>query len=393
MFQMRQSLPMKTVVKIDQEQEYQNAKDILADAGEKLLDTKSLYGLDSSLENLITVTRVLMEREDKRRGKKNPPKENKPKKGRKKGEERKELKKLPSQRYPNLEIKEETLLPSKLPKCPCCGNDMKESGLYDVTEKLEAIPKKYYIQRHKRPKYNCGHCHGAIINTAALPSIVPSSNYGDSMIIDATLSKFCDLIPMERYVQMAFRSELMDLPPQSLIGLTHHLADFLYPLYNKIKEEVLAGEMLLADETTHNMLEGDETSKWYLWGFFNNHASYFEAHGTRSGDVALEFLKNSQAKYLMTDGYSGYNKAVKLMKKDFSREILLAGCNAHAVRYFKDASDPWEEECEAFLEAYRKIYDLEEAIKNGDISGDKKLKMRQKMIPLFESLKINGLVA
>lgn len=264
---------------------------------------------------------------------------------------------------------------------------MKESGLFDVTEKLETIPKKYYIQRHKRPKYNCGKCHGAIINTAPLKSIVPSSNYGDSMIIDATLSKFCDLIPMERYVQMAFRSELMDLPPQSLIGLTHHLADFIYPVYNKTKTEVLADELLLADETTHKMLESDDTSNWYLWGFFNKRASYFEAHGTRSGDVVLEFLKASNAKYLMTDGYAGYNKAVKVLKKEFNREVLLAGCNAHAVRYFKDASDKWKEECAPFLELYRQIYDLEEMVKSEKIKDDKKLELRIEMTPLFEKLK------
>ena len=265
---------------------------------------------------------------------------------------------------------------------------MKDSGLFDVTEKLEVIPKKYYIQRHKRPKYNCGKCHGAIINTAAKESIIPCSNYGDSMIIDVTLSKFCDLIPMERYSQMAFRSEVMDLPPQSLIGLTHQLADFLYPVYNKIKNEVLADQMLLADETTHKMLEGDETSNWYLWGFFNERASYFEAHATRSGDVALNFLKESNAKYLMTDGYSGYNKAVRLLKQDFNRDVLLAGCNAHAFRYFKDAKDPWKDECEPFLETYAQIYDIEREIKDGDLLGEKKLELRQKMAPHFEDLKL-----
>lgn len=377
---------MKSVVKIDPEHEYQSAKKVLADAGQKLLDSQSLALLDSALENLFTVARVLMEREDKRHGKKKEPKENKPK-GRKPGEQRRESKKLPSERYPNIEVREDTIFPPKLPKCPCCGSDMRESGLFDVTEKLEVIPKRYYIQRNKRPKYNCGKCHGAIINTAALPSIAPSSNYGDSMIIDVSLSKFCDLIPMERYVQMAFRSKLIDLPAQSLIGLTHRLADFLCPVYSKIKDEVLADEMLLADETTHKMLEGDESSKWYLWGFFNQRASYFEAHGTRSGDVAFEFLKESRAKYLMSDGYSGYNKAVKLVKKKFDRTILLAGCNAHAVRYFKDASDPWKSECKVFLEIYGKIYELEEEIREEHLSKTEQLERREEMIPLFENLK------
>lgn len=380
---------MKTIVKINPEEEYEKAKNVLETSGVELLDTSSLHLLDSSLEKLITVARVLIEREEKRRGKKKEkcPKENRPKKGRKKGDKRKEVKKLPSERYPNLEVEENTIYPERTPNCPCCGSEMKLSGLFDTTEKLEVIPKKYYIQRDKRPKFNCGKCHGAIVNTPAMPSIVPSSNYGDSMIIDATLSKFCDLIPMERYVQMAYRAEVMDLPPQSLIGLTHKLADFLYGVYSKIKDEVLADEMLLADETVHKMLEGDETPNRYLWGFFNKKASYFEAHGTRSGDVALDFLKGSQAKYLMTDGYSGYNKAVRLLAKEFKRDVFLAGCNAHAFRYFKDASDKWKEECEPFLEIYRKIYELEEQIQNQELTENDQLKLRKKMIPLFEGLR------
>ena len=380
---------MKTVVKINPEEEYENAKAILETSGVELLDTHSLHSLDASLENLITVARVLMEREAKRRGKKKDktPKENKPKKGTKKGTERKEVKKLPSERYPNLEVKEKTIYPERTPDCPCCGSEMKLSGLFDITEKLEVIPKKYYIQRDKRPKFNCGKCHGAIVNTPSLPSIISSSNYGDSIIIDTTLSKFCDLIPIERYAQMAYRAEVMDLPPQSLIGLTHQLADFLYPIYNKIKHEVLADDMLMADETVHKMLEGDDTPNWYLWGFFNKRASYFEAHGTRSGNVALDFLKESQAKYLMTDGYSGYNKAVRLLKKEFKREVLLAGCNAHAVRYFKDASDKWKEECELFLDIYGDIYELEKQVQHEELKDDERLELRKKMIPLFESLK------
>ena len=90
---------MKTVVKINPEEEYENAKAILETSGVELLDTPSLHALDSSLENLITVARVLIEREERRRGKKKnkTPKENKAKKGRKKGDKRKEVKKLPSE--------------------------------------------------------------------------------------------------------------------------------------------------------------------------------------------------------------------------------------------------------------------------------------------------------
>ena len=93
---------------------------------------------------------------------------------------------------------------------------MKESGLFDTSEKLEVIPKKYYIERKMRVKYNCGKCHGGMVNTPSQPSIIPLSNYGDSLIIDSSLSKYCDLIPMDRYAAIAARNGLLDLHPESV---------------------------------------------------------------------------------------------------------------------------------------------------------------------------------
>jgi len=376
---------MKTIAKIDPEKEYKNAKAIIDNAGKYFFDEQSLSSLDNSLEKLITAARVLIEREELRRGKKKAPKATKLK-GRQEGDKRKEVKKLPSERYAELEVREDIIFPAKAPKCPCCNSIMKASGLYDVTEKLEVIPKQYYIQRNKRPKFNCGVCHGAIVNTPALASVLPSSNYSDSFIIDVVLSKFCDLIPMERYVQIASRNGLEGLPAQSLIGLTHQLADFLHGVYLKIKAEVLLAKILLADETTHKMLEGDETSNWYLWGFFCSTSSYFEAHGTRSGDVVFEFLKESCAQYLITDGYTGYNKAVKKVKKELNKDVVLADCNAHAVRYFKEVGEQWEDDTAPFLELYGDIYDLEKQKKRAEETKEQ-TKMREQMVLLFEELK------
>jgi transposase len=386
---------MRTVAKIDPEleleleYEYENAKKLIEQASKERLDSENTSSLDSSVDNLITAARVLMEREEKRRGKKRPPKKNKPK-GRSKGDLRKEAKKLPSKRFPDLEIKDNLVTPERHPKCPCCQEPMKESGLFDTSEKLETIPQQYYIIRSKRPKFNCSNCHGGMVNTPALPSIVPTSNYGDSLIIDVALSKYCDLIPMDRYSQIAHRNGLEDLPPQSLIGLTHHLANFLTPVYEKIKLEILADLVLRADETPHKMLEGDETYNWYLWGFFSLRGCYFEAHNTRSGDVAIDFLKESLAKYLVTDGYSGYKRSIKEINKQFGRDIMAVYCNAHAFRYFRDSGDTWKEETEPILKIYGEIYDLEEQRKNGvaeKLSLDGQLQLRQNMLPLFEKIK------
>lgn len=382
---------MKTVAKINPEEEYENAKKLLESATWD--DSTKATELDSSLENLITAARVLMEREERRRGQ-NPPKNTDPKKkGRKKGDDRADTKKLPSERYPDIEVEEKIIRPKVAPACPCCSHQMKESGLHDVTESLEVIPKRYFIIRSKRVKFNCGKCHGAMVNTPAQPSIIPMSNYGDSFILDAALSKYCDLIPMERYTAIAGRAGLENLPAQSLIGLTHHLAKFLSPVLQKIKEEVQSYRELLADETPHKMLEGDYTKNWYLWGFFCQHACYFEAHNTRSADVIKKFLLNSKCKFLVSDGYAAYPKAVREVNnklyKELEHKIILTLCNAHAYRYFKDAGITWKEEVQVFLKIYGEIYELERKRKEHQdkLNSDEQLNIRLQMLPLFEQIK------
>mgnify|MGYP001577545597 FL=1 len=380
---------MKTVAKINPEEEYETAKKLIELASKQVLDGNNLTTLGSSVDNLITAARVLMDREERRRGHPSPPKDHKPK-GRQKGDEREEAKKLPSKRFPNLEIEEQIILPATTPSCTCCGKEMKKSGLCDITEKLELIPKRYYIKRFIRPKFNCSHCHGSMINTPAEPSIVPLSNYGDSLIIDVALSKFLDLIPIERYAEMALRSGLFgELPAQSLIGLTHHCANFLTVIYDKIKLEVQASLLLMGDETPHKMLEGDDTKNWYLWGFFSTHGCYFETHNTRSGDIVFGFLKNAKTEYLLSDGYTGYAKAVRMIKEQFGKIIVEIHCNAHAYRYFEDASITWKEESEIFLKIYGEIYKLEQERKEvqGTASSEDQLEFRKKMLPLFEQIK------
>jgi hypothetical protein len=59
---------MKTVVKIDPELEYENAKKIIDLVSKQILDSEQISSLDSSVANLATVARVLLEREARRRG-------------------------------------------------------------------------------------------------------------------------------------------------------------------------------------------------------------------------------------------------------------------------------------------------------------------------------------
>ena len=295
---------------------------------------------------------------------------------------------LPSQRYPDAPLIERHVELEELPLCGCCGKRMKDSGMTEDSEFLTVVPAQYLVVRQRRHKYSCPGCYGDVQTAPAPPKMKPGSSYSDEMKVDVALSKYCDLIPVERYAAIAGREGLEDLPPQSLIESTHHVADFVEGAYTQVKAEVQQSQVLHADETPHRMLEGDDKKSWYLWGFSNEKANYFEIRNTRSGEVASDFLTDAACEYLVSDVYSGYSKAVReanvLRKTKGLPLISHAYCNAHSRRKFKEA-EAFGDEARYFIDTYKEIYGLENRIRGKP--PDEILPVRQSMIPLFEGMK------
>lgn len=300
------------------------------------------------------------------------------------------VKKL-SERYPNILVREEYIELEPVPTCPCCNKIMIDSDMTEDAEQLTVIPKKYEILRTKRVKYVCS-CHEAIVTAPTCARIIEGSTYSDEMITDVALSKYCDLLPINRYVAMAARSGLVDLPPHSLIETTHGFADFVSPVYKMIKQGVLTPRVLRADETPHRMLEGDEKKNWYLWGFSTENLCFLECRDTRSGDIASEILSSSKCEVLVSDVYSGYNKAIRIanqVRQSNNLPLIRSGhCNAHARRYFYKTW-PKYKESGFYLDHYHEIYQL-----NSKSKGQAPpivLELREQMRPRFEAMKKKAL--
>jgi transposase len=294
--------------------------------------------------------------------------------------------KLPSERYPNIPLRNELVPFDDIPMCDACGKALTDSGMTEESEQLNVIPKKFEIINWVRPKFRCS-CHGCIKLPPVPRRIIEGSSYSDKMIIDVVASKYCDLIPIQRYVAMAARSGLKDLPPQSLIELTHQFAQFVKPVYEMLKNEVKSSRVLHADETPHKMLEGSDTNSWYLWGFSTPRVCFLECHSTRSGDVASDILKTSSCEILMSDVFSGYGKAVRITnlfrQGQGRRAIQNANCNAHARRYFIKSLSAYPES-KYYLDQYHDIYQLESQTRGKP--PDEILKIRSQMTKKFEAM-------
>ena len=218
-------------------------------------------------------------------------------------------------------------------------------------------------------------------------------------IIDVTLSKFCDLIPVERFSAMAKRQGGLELPPNSLIEQTHHLANFVLPAAKRVAAHLLTQRVLYADETTHRMLEGHKTSSWYVWGFSDGQNVVFEHQPTRSGEVASDVLTASKCEVLVSDVFSGYSKAVRLVndRRDLLshlsgarlKPVISSYCNAHARRKFHEARKNFKKESLWFIERYKDIYAIEKQVKKST-DPKRRQSLRMSMHPIFQDMKFQA---
>ncbi len=139
------------------------------------------------------------------------------------------------------------------------------------------------------------------------------------------------------------------------------------------------------------MLEGSPRSNWQLWSFLTPYSCYVTIEDTRSADVVIRFLDSSILEAMVTDGFSGYHRAMgelnKTRRDQNLPEMKHVLCNAHAIRKFKEyieatPKDSQDARIQELYLIYQKIFILEKTIQNPHDAAT----VRPKMRPYFEIL-------
>ena len=286
---------------------------------------------------------------------------------------------LPSKRYPKLEVREKRIDFEDPPICDECEKPMKDMGQTEDAERIEVIPKYFYIERLQRAKYCCPRCFDRIETAPLPPRIFPGSSFGDSFILDLAVSKYADHLPVERYAGIARRMGLKDLQASSLYNLLHRFANLSEKTIAKIKSAVLEEKVPNVDETWIRMMERSPKKTWWIWSFLNKENAYYEAHDSRAAEKARAFFQDSKAEYAVSDAYSGYPRALKGLP------IENAFCWAHARRKFREAAEN-HPEAGPVLEKINELFHIERQIKNKDPAQRRRIR-KKKSKPILERLR------
>jgi len=279
-----------------------------------------------------------------------------------------------------------------LADCSCgqCGHLMVTIG-EDVTEKLVVIPIQFKVEQHIRPKYACRRCD-TVTAARVAPSIIEGGMATPSVLTWVLISKYTNHLPLYRIAQIAEREGVI-LARSTLGDWVGRAGLELSPLYDRLKEMLLSGNVLHVDETPIKQLDpgNKKTHKSYLWGYRNNDLDegppivLFDYQAGRAGAHARNFLGNWRG-FLCVDDFVGY-KALFTSEDPHEVTCIEVGCLAHARRKFFDLfavnQSPMAAEA---LDRIGKIYDTERAA-IGLSPEDRQVFRVEKTLPLLKDLK------
>jgi len=167
------------------------------------------------------------------------------------------------------------------------------------------------------------------------PQPIEQGMVGAGLLAQILVSKYEYHQPLYRQEKMFSQQFGAELSRKTMGCWVEQAAELLKPVYRCIREDLLRGNYLQADETPIRYLDPDVKGKsrqGYLWVYSRPGGDVlFEWRVSRSREGPEEFLRNFRGK-LQTDGYAAYESLAKERG-----DLTLIGCWAHARRGFHEA--------------------------------------------------------
>ena len=227
--------------------------------------------------------------------------------------------------------------------CTCCGSSRIVKMGEDVTETLEAVPRRWKVIQTVREKFTCRDCE-KISQPPAPFHATPRGWAGPNLLATILFEKFGQHQPLNRQAERYAR-EGVDLSLSTLADQVGTCAVALEPIHALIKAHVLAGERLHGDDTTVPLLARGGTRQARLWTYVRDDrpfaggappAALFHFSADREKTHPNRHLAGWTG-VLQADAYGGYNDLYRAGREP--APVTSALCWSHARRKFFELAD------------------------------------------------------
>lgn len=227
------------------------------------------------------------------------------------------------------------------PICPDCSSLMEHLGYKFVREELRITPAKVERVRYMQETLMCPACRQEDETTIVEAKNTDSASCPQSCITGS------DMVAMVMYqksfLHLPFYRQSKDwtekgvpVPRETAAHWYNYCSlKYLSPVYEAMHQELLAREILHADEVPCQVLREEgktATSKSYMWIYLSGTDGkppiiLYDYRPGRSGDHPIAFLHGFTG-MLHCDGYSAYGRI---------EDVVLVCCLAHCRRKFVSA--------------------------------------------------------
>ena len=190
--------------------------------------------------------------------------------------------------------------PRKL-KCTC-GSGLGEPS-YVSSRVVEEInnPNPRQVIEYLEYQYDCPAC-GA--NTSSThPDCPPAGRLGKNVLVQATLMRYRDRLPLRRVAETLERSYGLTVTPATVLDATNRVATWLRPEYECIQSRVRESSVVYVDETG---LRVDGVRHW-VWCFTTDRDTLYAVRRSRGKRVLREVLGKDYRGVIVCDGWRSYS--------------------------------------------------------------------------------------
>jgi len=231
--------------------------------------------------------------------------------------------------------------------CPDCNGNLSDTQevrkriIIDIPLTSPTINTQYDIHR----KY-CKNCDKIV--EPEVPNALPNSPFGLNLMLFVVFLKIGMALPYNKIQQLILTMYNLKISEGGLVNILFQIKEEFGEYYQTLEKKMRRVKSKHADESGWRI----DGINHYIWLFITAEIAIYKIRKSRASEVPAEVLGKQKNKTITCDGFSAYNKLMKLVG------CLIQLCWFHILKNSRKHKKNYPEEATVLHDKLKEIYAL-----------------------------------